>query len=86
MFSRPKIVYLAIKSCLLHVTQVVCYMWFVDFIALREVCGRYFVFAILQITLRSLKFRLALVTPENTQVSIYGTLRPEICLTRASVT
>ena len=79
MFSRPKIVYLAIKRRLLHVN---CRLY----IALREVCGRYFVFAILQVTLRSLKFKLALVTPENTQVSICRTLRPGICLTRASVT
>ena len=42
-------------------------------------------FAILQVTLRSLKFTLALVTSENTQVSIYETLGPGICLTRASV-
>ena len=43
-------------------------------------------FAILQVTLRSLKFKLALVTSENTQVNIYETLSPGICLTRASVT
>ena len=80
MFSRPKIVYLAIKSRLLH---VICRLYSAAR-GLRKV----FVFAILQITLKSLKFtcRLALVTSENTQVSIYGTLRPGICLTRASVT
>ena len=43
-------------------------------------------FAILQVTLRSIKFKLALVTSDNTQVSIYETLSPGICLTRASVT
>ena len=42
--------------------------------------------AILQITLRSLKFVLALVTSDNKQVSIYETLSPGICLRRASVT
>ena len=78
MLNRPKIVYLAIKNRLLHV--------FVDCLALREVCGRYFVIATLQITLRSIKFKLALVTSDNTQVSIYETLSPGICLTRASVT
>ena len=59
---------------------------FIDTLALREVCGSNFVFAILQITLRILKFKLSLVTSENTQVSIYKTLSPRICLTRASVT
>ena len=43
-------------------------------------------FAILQVTLRSLKFTLALVTSENTHVRLYETLSPGICLTRDSVT
>ena len=43
-------------------------------------------FAILQITLGVLKFRLALVTSDKTQVSIYETLRPGIAVARASVT
>ena len=42
--------------------------------------------AILQITLRFLKFTLALVTSDNMQVSLYEALSPGICLTRASVT
>ena len=42
--------------------------------------------AILQITLRFLKFTLALVTSDNTQVRLYKTLSPGICLTGASVT
>ena len=68
MFSRPKIVYLAIKYRLLH---VICRLYSTAR-GLREV------FAILQITF--LEFRLALVTPENTQVSIYGHLVQEYVL------
>ena len=78
MLNRPKIVYLTIKNRLLH---VICRLLSTAR-GLREVfCVRN-----LQITLRSLKFTLALVTSENTQVSIYETLSPGICLTRASVT
>ena len=78
MLNRPKIVYLTIKNRLLH---VICRLLSTAR-GLREV----FVSAILQITFRSLKFKLPLVTSENTQVSIYETLSPGICLTRASVT
>ena len=82
MLKRPKIVYLAIKNRLLH---VICTLLSTAR-GLREV----FVFAILQIMSRILKFKLALVTSDNTQVSIFETLSPGICsrnlLTRASVT
>ena len=36
----------------------------------ERICGRYFVFAILQVTLGILKFKLSLITSDNTQVSI----------------
>ena len=52
MLNRPKIVYLAIKNRLLH---VICRL-----LSTAIGCGRYFVIATLQITLRSIKFKLAL--------------------------
>ena len=76
MFRRPKSVYSAIKSRLLH---VICRLYCTTR-GLREV------FCVCNFALRSLKFTLALVTPENTQVSIYETLSPGIRLMRASVT
>ena len=52
MLNRPKIVNLTIESYLLHV--------------IYRLLGNARGFAILQITLRSLKFSLSLVTSENT--------------------
>ena len=73
MLNRPKIVYLTIKNRLLHVI----YRLLSTARGLREVfCVRNFADYV-----RSLKFTLALVTSENTQVSIYETLSPGICLT-----
>ena len=78
MLNRPKIVYLTIKNRLLH---VICRL-------LSTARGLREVFCVCNFAdyVKALKFTLALVTSENTQVSIYKRLSPGICLTRASVT
>ena len=64
-----------------------CYIRFVEYLVLREDLRELFcVCNFAGYVLGILKFKLSLITSDNTQVSIYGALRPGIAVARASVT